>query len=179
MPTLLDQDGVLLDQSTLHFERLLPGPIERVWAYLTESEKRKQWFAAGEYELRNGGKAHLVFQHKHISKPGTEPPEQFRQMHDEGHHWDGEILQVDAPRLLTMTFGEHSEVTYELTEQSNGEVLLTLTHRKLTANDLKNVAPGWHAHLAILADRLNHRDDADFWALWQELHRHYGEKLAR
>jgi len=145
MPALLDKNGVLLDPdkngvlldpSTIRFERLLPGPIERIWAYLTQSEKRKQWFAAGEYELHDGGKAHLVFQHKHISKPGTEPPEQFRKMHDEGHHWDGEILKVDAPRLLTMTFGEHSEVTNELTEQASGEVLLTLTHRKLTANDL-------------------------------------------
>ncbi len=179
MRTLLDKDGVLLDESTIRFERLLPGPIERIWAYLTESEKRKAWFAAGDYELREGGKANLFFQHKNISKPGTEAPEQFRKMHEEGHSWEGKILAVDAPRMLKMTFGEHSEVTYELTEQSDGEVLLTLTHRKLTANDMKNVAPGWHAHLAILADLLHGRRDTDFWALWQDLHRHYGERLAK
>jgi uncharacterized protein YndB with AHSA1/START domain len=179
MSTLLDKDGVVLDASTIRFERLLPGPIERIWAYLTESEKRKQWFAAGDYELKKGGKAHLFFQHKNISKPGTEAPEQFRKMHDEGHNWEGKILEVDAPRLLTMTFGEHSEVTYELTQQSDGEVLLTLTHRKLTANDMKNVAPGWHSHLAILADRLNNRNDVDFWALWQKMNKHYGEKFGK
>lgn len=179
MRTLLDKDGVLLDESTLRFERLLPGPIERIWAYLTESEKRKQWFAAGDYELKKGGKANLFFQHKNISKPGSAVPEQFRKMHSEGHNWEGKILEVDAPRLLTMTFGEHSEVTYELTEQANGEVLLTLTHRKLTANDMKNVGPGWHSHLAILADRLNDRHDVDFWALWLEMHKHYGEKFAK
>jgi uncharacterized protein YndB with AHSA1/START domain len=179
MSKLLDKDGVLLDESTIRFERLLPGPIERVWAYLTESDKRKQWFAAGEYELRKGGKAQLFFQHKNISKPGTTPPEAFRKMHEEGHRWEGEILEADAPRLLRMTFGEHSEVTYELTEQSSGEVLLTLTHRKLTADDMKNVMPGWHAHLAILSDVLNGRRDADFWALWDERRKHYGEKLAK
>jgi uncharacterized protein YndB with AHSA1/START domain len=179
MRTLLDKDGVLLNASTIRFERLLPGPIERVWAYLTESEKRKQWFAAGDYELREGGKANLFFQHKNISKPGTEAPEQFRKMHEEGHSWDGKILEIDAPRMLTMTFGEHSEVTYELTEQSDGEVLLTLTHRKLTANDLKNVSPGWHAHLAILNDVLRGKHEIDFWALWQEKHKHYGEKYAK
>lgn len=178
MSTLLDKDGVLLDESTIRFERLLPGPIERIWAYLTESEKRKQWFAAGDYELKEGGKANLFFQHKNISKPGTEPPEAFRKMHEEGHEWHGKILAVDAPRMLRMTFGEHSEVTYELTEQSNGEVLLTLTHRKLTANDLRNVSPGWHAHLAILGAILNGRQDIDFWALWQERHKHYGEKYS-
>ena len=176
MRTLLDKDGVLLDANTIRFERLLPGPIERVWAYLTESEKRKQWFAAGEYELKKGGKAHLFFQHKNISKPGTQPPEAFKKMHEEGHNWEGKILDVDAPRMLRMTFGEHSEVLYELTEQSNGEVLLTLTHSKLTANDLKNVSPGWHAHLA---DRLDGRNEVDFWALWQERHKHYGEKYSK
>ncbi len=179
MRTLLDKDGVLLDASTIRFERLLPGPIERVWAYLTESDKRKQWFAAGDYELRKGGKAHLLFQHKNISKPGTPPPEQFRKMHQEGHSWDGEILEIDAPRLLTMTFGEHSEVTYELTEQPNGEVLLTLTHRKLTADDLRNVSPGWHAHLAILSDRLNDREPGDFWAAWLEARDHYAAKFSK
>lgn len=179
MSKLLDKDGVLLDESTIRFERLLPGPIERVWAYLTESDKRKQWLAAGEFELRKGGKTHMFFQHKNIAKPGTQPPEAFRKVHDEGHRMDGEILEIDAPRLLTMTFGEHSEVTYELTEQANGEVLLTLTHRKLTAGDMKNVSPGWHAHLAILADRLNNRNEIDFWALWQEKHKHYGEKFSK
>ncbi len=179
MSILLDKDGVLLDASTIRFERLLPGPIERVWAYLTESDKRRQWFAAGEYELREGGKANLFFQHKNIAKPGTEPPEAFRKMHEEGHHWSGQILDVDAPRMLKMTFGEHSEVLYELTEQPNGEVLLTLTHTKLTANDMKNVSPGWHAHLAILAARLNNREPDDFWAMWLALHAHYGQKLAK
>jgi len=179
MRTLLDKDGVLLDASTIRFERLLPGPIERVWAYLTESEKRKQWFAAGDYELKKGGKANLLFQHKNISRPGTEPPEAFRKMHEEGHNWHGEILEVNAPRLLRMTFGEHSEVLYELTEQANGEVLLTLTHSKLTANDLRNVSPGWHAHLAVLADRLNNRNEVDFWALWQERREHYGKKFSQ
>jgi uncharacterized protein YndB with AHSA1/START domain len=179
MSTLLDKDGVLLDASTLRFERLLPGPIERIWAYLTESEKRKQWFAAGDYELKKGGKANLFFQHKNISKPGTTPPEAFKKMHEEGHNWEGKILEVDAPRMLRMTFGEHSEVLYELTEQSSGEVLLTLTHSKLTANDMKNVGPGWHSHLAILSDRLNNRNDVDFWALWQQMNTHYGEKFAK
>jgi uncharacterized protein YndB with AHSA1/START domain len=179
MSTLLDKDGVLLDASTIRFERLLPGPIERVWAYLTESDKRKQWAAEGHYELRKGGKTHMHFHLKNISKPGTQPPEQFRRMHEEGQGWYGTILEIDAPHMLTMTFGEHSEVTYELTELSSNEVLLTLTHRKLTAGDLKNVSPGWHAHLALLADRLNNREPGDFWAMWMDAHDRYAEKFAR
>ncbi|MBP1860204.1 hypothetical protein J2Z75_003725 [Rhizobium herbae] len=32
--------GVLTAPGTLKIERLLPGPIERVWAYLTEYDRR-------------------------------------------------------------------------------------------------------------------------------------------
>ena len=41
-----DAYGVLTEPATLKIQRLLPGPIERVWAYLTESELRRQWLAA-------------------------------------------------------------------------------------------------------------------------------------
>lgn len=179
MSTLLDKDGVLLDDSTIRFERLLPGPIERIWAYLTESEKRKLWIAAGEMELRKGGKTKLLFQHKNISKGGTPVPAQFKNVHETGFEMAGEVLAIDPPRLLTMTWGEHSEVTFELTPQSGGEVLLTVTHRKLTADDMKNVAPGWHAHLSLLADQLHGREPGDFWAMWLERHGHYAAKFAK
>ena len=42
--------GELLDKNTVRFERLLPGPIERVWAFLTESDKRAQWLCGGDVE---------------------------------------------------------------------------------------------------------------------------------
>ncbi|MEX3932396.1 hypothetical protein AB4Y32_11375 [Paraburkholderia phymatum] len=34
--------GAFDGTQVVRFERLLPGPIERVWAYLTESDKRSQ-----------------------------------------------------------------------------------------------------------------------------------------
>ena len=43
----LDAHGVLTEPATVEIRRLLPGPVERVWAYLTESELRRQWLAAG------------------------------------------------------------------------------------------------------------------------------------
>ena len=47
--------GTITEAGTIRFERLLPGPIERVWAYLTESDKRAKWLAAGDMDLRPGG----------------------------------------------------------------------------------------------------------------------------
>lgn len=37
--------GEKIAEESIRFERLLPGPIERVWAFLTESDKRGQWLA--------------------------------------------------------------------------------------------------------------------------------------
>ena len=35
--------GHVLSPDTVQIKRVLPGPIERVWAYLTESDKRGQF----------------------------------------------------------------------------------------------------------------------------------------
>src|SRR5690606_39019955 len=47
MSSVLNPDGEVLDRQTVRFRRVLPGPIERVWAYLTEADKRAKWFAGG------------------------------------------------------------------------------------------------------------------------------------
>ncbi|MEU7678310.1 hypothetical protein AB0C42_26245, partial [Micromonospora taraxaci] len=46
--------GMIIEPGTLRIQRLLPGPIERVWAYLTESDKRATWLASGAMKLENG-----------------------------------------------------------------------------------------------------------------------------
>ena len=44
-----DYGAVTAAPNTVRIQRLLPGPMERVWAYLTDSELRRQWLAAGEH----------------------------------------------------------------------------------------------------------------------------------
>ena len=56
----MDRFGKLVNPHTVVFERLLPGPIERVWAYLTESDLRRQWLAAGEMEMKVGTPVELT-----------------------------------------------------------------------------------------------------------------------
>ena len=53
----MSEYGVVTEPRTIRMERLLPGPIERVWDYLTDSAKRGKWFAAGKMELRVGPRA--------------------------------------------------------------------------------------------------------------------------
>jgi uncharacterized protein YndB with AHSA1/START domain len=179
MSQLLERDGEILDAATIRFERLLPGPIERVWAFLTESEKRRLWLAAGDFELKAGGKTTLFFQHKNLSAKRGTVPEQFRKMDEEGDGFDGEVIRCEAPRLLVITWGgqRNSEVTFELTPQSNGDVLLTLTHRRLDKEGMRSVGPGWHTHLGILAERLLGREPENFWATFQEIKARYDKKL--
>ena len=37
----------VLSPTEIRFERLLPGPIENVWSYLTDAKKRGEWLASG------------------------------------------------------------------------------------------------------------------------------------
>jgi hypothetical protein len=57
----MNESATLIAPATMRLERLLPGPVERVWAYLTESEKRATWLCGGEFELRVGGRVRLEF----------------------------------------------------------------------------------------------------------------------
>jgi len=58
-PSVTHRPVTVVEPGTVKVERLLSGPVERVWAYLVESDKRARWLAAGEFELRVGGKVRL------------------------------------------------------------------------------------------------------------------------
>ena len=158
--------GVRIDKSTVRFERLLPGPIERVWEYLTVSEKRARWLAAGTTELAVGGRVEMHFHNASLSsQDDVDPPEKYADM-PEKVSFSGTVTRCEPPRVLAYTWDfdeEHSEVCYELTELGD-QVRLVLTHRKLATDDeILSVSGGWHTHLDILADVLDGREPAAFW----------------
>ncbi len=174
--------GEFIEPGTIRFERLLPGPIERVWAFLTESDKKAQWLAAGDVEPRVGGKVELNFKHKNLS-PNDDPiPDKYKHM-EEGTGFTGRVTQWDPPRLLSYTWGEEtgeeSEVTFELKPEEDGKVLLVLTHRRLgdDTDILISVAGGWHTHLGILSDRLSARKPQGFWKVHTRLEQEYLERI--
>jgi len=143
--------------------RLLPGPIERVWAYLTEPDKRAQWFAGGPMELKPGGAMTLIFRHANLA-PDETPPEEYRTYHDPGASMDGRVLRCEPPHLLAYTFGDDSEVTFELTPQGE-QVRLLLIHRSKPEDYpyLSDFASGWHNHTDHLLALLEHRPRPPFW----------------
>jgi uncharacterized protein YndB with AHSA1/START domain len=167
--------GVVTEAATVRLERLLPGPIERIWAYLTEPEKRAKWLAGGPMQLHVGGTVELQFRHADLSAEKT-PPEKFRKM-ERGHTLRCRILACDPPRLLSYTWGADSgDVTFELTPQGR-QVLLVVTHRRLDRGRMASVAAGWHAHLAILADRLDEREPRGFWSTYMRLEADYESRF--
>ncbi|HLG94426.1 MAG TPA: SRPBCC domain-containing protein, partial [candidate division Zixibacteria bacterium] len=82
--------GVVTGPGEIRIERLLPGPVERIWAYLTESEKRGKWFAAGQMELRKGGRLELIFHNSQLSRHDEPTPEKYQKC--EGYKSTGEIM---------------------------------------------------------------------------------------
>jgi uncharacterized protein YndB with AHSA1/START domain len=172
----MEDYGVVTETGTVRIERLLPGPIERIWAYLTEPEKRAKWLAGGPIELRVGGKAELSFRHADLS-PEKTPPEKFRKM-EGGHTLHCRITACDPPRLLSYTWGEDwGEVTFELSRRGK-RVLLVITHRRLEPKGMPSVAAGWHAHLGVLIDRLGEHEPRGFWSTYMRLEADYEKRLA-
>jgi len=160
----------------IRLERLLPGPIERVWAFLTESDKRARWLGAGQMELKPGGKVELQFDHNKISHEPT--PAKYRDMPT---GFIGKVSRCEPPRLLAFSWmeshGSHSEVTFELAERAD-KVLLTITHRKLEdRNALLSVSGGWDVHVGILEDVLTDRQPRGFWSAHAKREQEYAVRF--
>jgi uncharacterized protein YndB with AHSA1/START domain len=173
----------ILSPSEIRFERLLPGPIERVWAYLTESSKRGEWLASGPMDMRVGGKVALRFKHAELSANQAPPPARFEKMDEEGHHAEETITEFDPPRRLAFTWGGSSEVAFELTPEltpKGDQVLLTLTHRKLPDERERNgTAAGWHCHLTVLVEKLEGRTPPAFWDIFRKIDADYANGIPR
>ena len=175
----MSEFGVATGSRTVCIRRVLPGPIERVWAYLTESEKRRRWLASGPMELRVGGRVELNFRHADLTPHAEDPPEKYKDTKD-GFGIYGHVTRCDPPRLLSYTFNEaagDSEVTFELTPQGE-DVLLVLTHRRIgNRAAMVSIAGGWHTHLGILLDHLEGREPRPFWSTHARLEAEYERRI--
>lgn len=129
--------GEISSVGQVRFERLLPGPIERVWDFLTRTELLPTWFGEGTIEPRVGGEVRLM-----------------------GGHIRGTVTQWQPPRKLVYTWnvfspGEEvsaypeSYLTLELSPEGE-HVRLTLTHLPIPERFQKQTSMGWHTFLDIV-----------------------------
>jgi len=169
----LDAYGVLTEPATLTIQRLLPGPIERIWAYLTESDLRRQWLAAGEMKMKVGAPFELVWRNDELTDPPGERPADF----GGEHRMQSEITELDPPRKLAFSWGNTGGVSFEL-ETKGDMVLLTVIHRRLPDRaTMLMVGSGWHMHLDVLAARAAGTEPEPFWDGWSRLKEEYDRRL--
>ncbi|CAN5536872.1 SRPBCC family protein [soil metagenome] len=165
--------GVLTEPTTLKIERVLPGPIERVWAYLTESGLRRQWLASGEMEMKIGAPFKFTWRNDELTDPPGQRPPGF----DAEHSMQSHITELDPPRTLGITWGTNGAVSFTLEPRGN-EVLLTVIHRRVPDRaTLLKVSAGWHMHLDILVARMRDETSGPFWDGWLRLKTEYDRRL--
>lgn len=174
-----DGQGIVSEPATVRIEKLLPGPVERIWDYLTDPAKRRLWLAAGIMEPHPGGQVEHLFRHRELSDEAA--PERYRDFED-SPAMHGEVTQWDPPRTLAYTWpGDSgaSEVTFELFPEGR-DVLLVVTHRRLgDPETMVSVASGWDAHLGILADRLAGDTPRGFWSTHARLEEIYRDRFSK
>jgi|CXWL01.1.fsa_nt_gi uncharacterized protein YndB with AHSA1/START domain len=145
--------GVIIDRNTVKFERLVPGPLERVWDHITKREFLSKWLGDGEIGPEGATIALL--------QEGSDVP-----LHT-GATIAGVVTRCAPPHLLSFTWNHmapgaaqptipESVVTIEL-QQSADRVLLTLTHQGIAPEWVARLSTGWHAFLDILALRMDGR----------------------
>jgi uncharacterized protein YndB with AHSA1/START domain len=124
----------------------IEAPQQRVWDALTQGEHTKHFWSRYVQSDWNVG-ARIEFLRADKSKLSH----------------DGEVLEIDPPNRLVMTFDVTAEgmreppsrVTYDLSH-ANGATKLTVTHDQFTPNSevLKGISQGWPQILSSMKSYL-------------------------
>lgn len=170
----MSQPAQKLNDHTIQFVRILPGPIEKVWFYLADSDKRGQWFARGAFGAV-GEPFELVWKHSELSPNKAAPPPGMEEMDKTGHSAVNTLLKMEPPHLLVFTFGgskanpdKISEVEFKLEDIGGDRVRLTLTHSKIADEAMRTgVSRGWHSHLDMLQYWAEGNTPPAFWDVWR------------
>jgi uncharacterized protein YndB with AHSA1/START domain len=126
------------------FERVMPGPIARVWDYLTDTKLLPQWFGNGTIEPRLGGTVRLMGGHIRGVVTQWHPP------HRLSYTWnvfDG----ADGPDAHSAYPESYLSFTLEQVERG---VLLRLSHLPILDRFEKQNAMCWHSFLDMLGTAL-------------------------
>jgi uncharacterized protein YndB with AHSA1/START domain len=154
--------GTRVGRDAVRFERLLPGPIERVWSYLTDSELLPRWFSGGSVAPSVGGEVRF----------------------DAG--MDGRVTVYDPPHVLEYTWDEPERergpvfdalVRWELTTEGE-DVRLVLLHSRLPESAAPQFGAGWHTFLDRLDARLRDREARPIGAAFAELEPAYEARFS-
>ena len=170
----MSRNGTILDVHTVEFKRLLPGPIELAWDFLTKPELLKAWFAEVTLEPRVGGAVTVRFGKSDCGGNAVEGTIlEFRRPHVFAFSWIKLRPQADGSIMRS----NEGEVRFELAEKDD-KVLLTLLHSGLPIHELAGHGAGWHAYMDNLESHIAGRGALDFMAIYHDLRPGYDERVA-
>lgn len=163
---MIDLERIAADE--IRMERILDAPIETVWRWLVEPELRKQWFAGGATDDREGGEIELVFDHDNLSSDDVPYPEKYKG--GKGHIAHEKIVAYDPPHRFAFSWdgGKEGIATFDLSPDGD-RTRLVLTHSGISGPvAMANFGGGWYSHLAVLETKLAGGTVRDFWALHKD-----------
>jgi len=163
--------GTLLDAHTLRFERDLPGPIQRVWEYLTVSDLRATWLYPGEVPREVGGEFTKTWEGEDGEPAGGLTLR--TRIYDPPNVLEYDWIELGAPGAAI----RDSYIRFELTA-SGDRVHLTFTQYALPVDDYTTIGAGWHAHLDTLVAQVAGQGGPDAFTRYAEIAPRY-EDLAR
>jgi uncharacterized protein YndB with AHSA1/START domain len=173
----MGHDGKILDAHSVRFERLLPGPIELAWDYLTKPALLKTWFAEVTLQPRVGGAIDV--------KMGADEAGDCN-----AQSVSGVIREFNPPRVIAFSWiprrqqkdgsveaVDEGDVRFELKPRGD-KVQLTLTHTRIPTNELAGYGGGWHAFLDALEARLDKKAGAQVGAIYGRVQKAYEAAVA-
>jgi uncharacterized protein YndB with AHSA1/START domain len=129
--------GRVVEEAAILFERTLPAPADRVWAFLTEPTRLSEWYGEGTIEAREGGRVELMGGHIRGVVTGWRPSQFF------AHTWNA-FSPGETVSSWPVTYLEFALVP------DGANTKLTLTHRPIPGLMQPQTMMGWHTFLDML-----------------------------
>src|SRR3546814_17864904 len=109
--------AVLSDTDTVRLQRVLPGPIERVWQHLTDAGLRRQWLDGGDgVQPRAGTSFELVWPNDELNDPPGKYPDGF----PDDQRMQSRLIECDTTRRPLLTHDGIREVPTTGTSSGRG-----------------------------------------------------------
>jgi len=167
--------GTQLENGSLRFVRDLPGPIERVWDYLVDPEKRALWFCGGETGQKPGDPFTLKFDHESLT---DEPVPDSHAGLRGGVEMGAEIVTLESPNLFVFRWVSDGKETRIELQEAEGRVQLVLIQTPpVELAQVQGMAAGWQSHLGLLIDHLTGDTPRGFWSEHEIATQHYREAI--
>ena len=137
----MSDKGEMSSVPCVTFTRTLPGPLEKVWAHLTDTKLLPAWFGGdSSIEPRQGGVVRLMGGHIRGVVTQWQPPKKLV------YTWN--VFGPNDGREAVSEYPE-SYPTFELAPHGE-DVVLTFRHFPIVNRFVPQNAMGWHTMLDIL-----------------------------